>query len=389
MRSKFTLRILATSLVLVVALIFTGCVGFGGSQSSQSSKSLKSSKESSNAQKDLSKEIGSIKGGVLRSDDGGQTFVPKVSAESENIASVPVFSIAVNPLDGNIVYVGSDKTGIFVTYDGGEKWEQLNFPPTEVYSIAINPFDTNIVYATARFDKRANIYKSVDAGATWESVYTEPVTVSTILDLEISPRSPDTLFAATSEGNIIRTDDGGITWKQSSVVSGAVTDIEVDPTNNQNVYAVYHDHDLLISRDGGETFETPETIAGTKDIKSDGERIQWEGKVYSLVLDNNKTGSVVVGTDEGLVRVYDYGEYWEPLDVIESSKGIPVYAVAINPSNSREVMYAVGTTLYRSQDNGERWSVEVLRVGASVNKIEYGSGTSQKPQKIYVGLRNR
>ena len=82
---------------------------------------------------------------VWKSTDYGKTWVD-ISA---NIPLGPVNVIREDPVDKNILYVGTD-TGVYVTKDGGKTWDVLgsNLPSVYVHDLIIHPRDNIIVIAT-------------------------------------------------------------------------------------------------------------------------------------------------------------------------------------------------------------------------------------------------
>jgi photosystem II stability/assembly factor-like uncharacterized protein len=81
---------------------------------------------------------------IWKSTDFGKTWTDI----SSNIPLGPVNVIREDPLDKNILYVGTDG-GVFVTKDSGKKWEVLgDLPSTYVHDLVIHPRDNIIVIAT-------------------------------------------------------------------------------------------------------------------------------------------------------------------------------------------------------------------------------------------------
>lgn len=81
---------------------------------------------------------------VWKSEDYGQNW----EDISGNIPLGPVNVIREDPANPNILYVGTD-IGIYITTDGGKKWEVLgDLPSTYVHDIAIHPRDQIMVIAT-------------------------------------------------------------------------------------------------------------------------------------------------------------------------------------------------------------------------------------------------
>jgi photosystem II stability/assembly factor-like uncharacterized protein len=184
-------------------------------------------------------------GGMYRSDDGGKTFSPKDSINQSgkigSISGVDVLSIAVNPQNGDEVYIGTKADGILKTTDAGENWQSLKVSQLnaeKVYAMAVNQNDPKIVYATVLGGKRAMIIKSEDAGGNWKTVYTEPTDGSLVLCLALDPQNPENIYAGTDQGQIFFSENGGETWRSLYWTENkqAVYKIAVDHFNSQLVY---------------------------------------------------------------------------------------------------------------------------------------------------------
>lgn len=82
---------------------------------------------------------------VWKSTDLGQTW----TSIAANIPLGPVNVIREDPVDKNILYVGTD-IGLYVTKDGGKSWAVLggNLPSTYVHDLIIHPRDNVVVIAT-------------------------------------------------------------------------------------------------------------------------------------------------------------------------------------------------------------------------------------------------
>jgi photosystem II stability/assembly factor-like uncharacterized protein len=82
---------------------------------------------------------------VWKSTDYGKTWL----SIAGNIPLGPVNVIREDPVDKNILYVGTDM-GVYLTKDGGKTWNVLgaNLPSTYVHDLIIHPRDNIIVIAT-------------------------------------------------------------------------------------------------------------------------------------------------------------------------------------------------------------------------------------------------
>ena len=82
---------------------------------------------------------------VWKSTNFGKTW----ESIAGNMPLGPVNVIREDPVDKNILYVGTD-IGVYVTVDGGKTWNVLgsNLPSTYVHDLIIHPRDNVIVIAT-------------------------------------------------------------------------------------------------------------------------------------------------------------------------------------------------------------------------------------------------
>ena len=95
-------------------------------------------------------------------------------------------------------------------------------------------------------------------------------------------------------------------------------------------------------------------------------------------------GVFIAGAKNGLFRTVNYGKNWTTIDIIESSKSFPIRALAINPVNSNEIVYASGGALYKSIDGGVKWSTAELKIGRGVSHLFYDPTT---PSTLFFTLR--
>ena len=140
--------------------------------------------------------------GVLRSTDGGESWMPMggseavVGGDNGDQLGIHVSTLAIDPVEPEHVYFanswgwkstytfywgpfGYNLTSdiihpgqVYVTADGGETWDIVTFEPNtsymDVYSIEVNPAANNEVYLAAH----PGVYKSTDYGQTWAKLPT-------------------------------------------------------------------------------------------------------------------------------------------------------------------------------------------------------------------------
>ena len=117
-------------------------------------------------------------------------------------------------------------------------WERTAGPPGGLMeSIAMHPLDPDVMYASGQ---GGGVYKTVDGGRNWQLMPIDNCNPEEILHtILIDPQKPDTVYVASCTG-IRRTTDGGMNWSRcSSGIEGCHLNIRVltiDPTTSGTLY---------------------------------------------------------------------------------------------------------------------------------------------------------
>lgn len=115
---------------------------------------------------------------VYKTEDRGDSWF-SISDYLNQTDDGTIRSIAVAPGDPNVIYVGLTEGTAYVTFDGGEEWNDItgaDFPTRNVTRIAVDPNDSNIAYATfSGFgretpDRPGLVFRTTDGGQSWEDL---------------------------------------------------------------------------------------------------------------------------------------------------------------------------------------------------------------------------
>jgi len=152
---------------------------------------------------------------IIKSEDAGKTWRPIVDGIKLDWET-RVQSLAINPKNPRVLYAGTAGfyTGnLYKSTDGGWNWNKTQSDSllAGVTSIAIDPVDTNIVYAGTAW--RGILWKSTDAGKKWFRTGLRETGLP-IHDILINPDQPSTVYAGLR--GIFKTEDGGISWENIS-----------------------------------------------------------------------------------------------------------------------------------------------------------------------------
>ena len=258
--------------------------------------------------------------GVYKSVDGGKSWENVGLKSSEHIGR-----IAIDPRDGNVVYVaaqgplwnaGGDR-GLYKTADGGKSWKQVLkiSDDTGVNDVVFDPRNPDVLFASSYQRRRqvwtlidggpeSAIYKSTDAGLSWKKLENGlPKEEMGRIGLAVSPADPDVVYAiveaANKAGGFFRSKDQGGNWEKMSDYAPAggqyYNEIFPDPKVTGRVYAI--DTWLHVTEDGGKTF----TKLGEK-YKHVDNHVVW--------IDPDDTDHLLVGCDGGLYETFDRGANW-------------------------------------------------------------------------------
>jgi photosystem II stability/assembly factor-like uncharacterized protein len=214
--------------------------------------------------------------GVFRSDDGGRTW----REASDGLQVRHVRWMAYHPDISDREFVGTEPAGVFVSHDGGESWRGcpevaelrdrfhwfLPYSP-EAGCVRGFAFHGDRVYGAVEV---GGVLRSDDGGETWrlaggstgEPVFEippEPQVHADVHSVAGHPSSPDLVFAATAEG-LYRSEDGGDRWtvSQAGMYCRGVWIDPDDPNHivlSPNDSVAHMNGRIEESRDGGCTWQ--------------------------------------------------------------------------------------------------------------------------------------
>lgn len=177
--------------------------------------------------------------GFIRSTDRGLTW------EQLALDGVDFHTMTASPANPDALW-GYYRTGLYRTTNGGTDWSVVNPSPPRIASLAAHIDDENTLYASTP----EGIQRSTDGGATFQVL--APLNA---LGLATHPTQPDTLYAAGAAG-VFASTDSGATWNPlaSSFDGGRPAYLAVDPTTPSTMYLATIESGIYRSDDGGQTW---------------------------------------------------------------------------------------------------------------------------------------
>ncbi|MDQ1284185.1 MAG: hypothetical protein QG620_533 [Patescibacteria group bacterium] len=364
--NKIPFLLLAT----IAALVFSGCsLAPGGVQKAQEEKAYTFSKV------------------IWKSADGGKTWEAKNKINKKpRVADPDILILAINPQNSNQIYAGLKSGGIMKTENGGESWEFSEiFTSEKVYGLALDPVEPRIIYASAVYQGRGKIFKSEDAGATWQEIYTSAADGPLIISLTVDNQNRNAIYATASDGAMIKSFDGGQTWKNIFESKSPILKVAIDSDDSNLAYFILQGGGIWRSRNAGESFED---ITGNISKKEEGESARenksLNGRSFDFIkADPKNSGWLYLAGSGGIIRSRDAGDNWEVVPALNNPQSFPVKALAINPANSNGMLYGASQAAYKSEDSGESWSTFQFDTKKKIRIMEFDPSN---PSVVYLGL---
>ena len=260
---------------------------------------------------------------------GGATFIPTFSYDSINK-----------------FLVRCDMTGAYLTKDGGESYQQVNFPNGSS-SFAFDPHNPQTIYIGS-----SSLDRSADGGRTWKRIF---------------PKTEDV------EGEEFKGDHATFSFKvaahsQYNTKSPDIHCIRVDPEKREMLYFSMG-KSFYYSQDNGATFKHKDLQYPVDLIYTNKDAL----KDNVLVITSNS-----IGTFNKLSETFEEKELPDDLSPVFSfTAGVArdnnqVIIYALHHDQSKVVHEEFGyTEIWKSNDKGESWvKIDDPTINNDINKIK-------------------
>ena len=264
----------------------------------------------------------SVGRGVYLSRDAGKTWKLMGLEKAEKISKILIHPD--NPDIVLVAALGatwgdSAERGVFKTIDGGKTWKKVLYvdEKTGAAELAMSPSNPNIILVSMWEHRRwpwffvsggpgSGVYMTTDGGEKWEKLTEKnglPAGDLGRCGLAFAPSNPDIIYALVEakKSVVLRSADGGWNWQVVNNTDNIdnrpfyYSRIWVNPKNENILYMLASQ--LSVSEDGGKTFRSLTSFGQSHSdyhamwIHPDGERM-------------------VVGNDGGVVITFNRGRNW-------------------------------------------------------------------------------
>jgi photosystem II stability/assembly factor-like uncharacterized protein len=321
--------------------------------------------------------------GVFRTVDGGRTWKRVLFINDSTGAN----DLTIDPSNPRILYAsmykfqrtpwsmnaGGGRSGIWKTLDGGETWTELTFKPgiprTPLGKIGldVSPANPQRIYASIEApDSSGGFFRSDDAGDSWERMNTDPrfaVRAWYYSQVTADPQDENTVYVMNL--GVLRSIDGGKSFKRVRVPHGDTHAMWIDPKNNQRMINS-NDGGGTVSMDGGETWSSVynQPTAQFYHVSTDN---QFPYRIYGGQQDNSAI-SIASRSDDGEIGERDY----------YSTAGCENATVQVDPRNPLITYGGCYMGAFSRYDHGRRQERDI-----SVGLRNYGGwGADSVPERF-------
>jgi photosystem II stability/assembly factor-like uncharacterized protein len=316
-----------------------------------------------------------LDGGVFRTADQAVTWKQlnplSLGPKLGSIADVGTVSAAFDPQDPKAVYVGTAVNGLIYSLDGGESWMSAKgLNAGRVNMISVDPQNKCVVYVA----KDNQIIKTDNCGRDWKQVFYDERTDKQFTAVAVDWHNPNVVYAATSEGDLLRSDNAGAAWGVLMRIEGTrINDLQIDTRDSRNFYLATQGAGIYKMANGG----TSSTQIVQPFDQYDGAR-----RPIQIVLDRNSPNTLYQVSRYGILKSDDAGASWRALTLPNPPNTVVIKSLAVNPTNARQLVYATDTSIVFTSDGGATWTSKKLPTTRGVSFVAFDRST---PPNLFLG----
>ena len=346
---------------------------------------------------------------ILRSDDGGKTFLPiKGDPTGDDF-----HTLWIDPVNPDRRILGVDQ-GALVTVNGGTTWSSwYNQPTGQFYHVATDDRFPYRVYGAQQDSGAAGVPSRTDSPADGVNMteFHEVVAGGESDEIAPDPKDPDTVYGGRVDKLDLRTGQTRSVDPTLAFPDAYRGTWTLPLVFGKRDHALYFGNQRIFrTTDGGQhwtpispdltrtTLTVPPTLdaATAADTSTSGPR---RGVVYDIGPSPLRDGLIWAGTDDGLIwRTLDGGAHWQDVTpkaltpwskvgTIEPSHFDPQVAYAAVDRHRLDDAHAY---LYRTRDGGRTWTsiTDGLAFGDDLNSVNVVREDPVRQGLLYAGTEH-
>ena len=329
--------------------------------------------------------------GVLRSDDAGLTWTQKSAIDDrKSIAGERIVTLTVSPFDNAHVVAGTAESGLWMSLNRGESWQQSSIGEgVYVSAVAFSTKTPGLLYAGGLLGAVGKLYRSDDAGATWQEVFSAAEPNQRITSILVDWYNDTTVYAGLYDGTLLKSKDGGTNWFVNIRFPSAIQQIAASWRDSRLLYVATRTSGVWYTTTGGELVTSLQDVA----VGEPAEGMFWANiefprefsgtdRIFSIFPHPTYTQIVYVGSKFGLIRSEDEGQTWEEVPILGARGSYQELLLVGDPLSIRKLYAVDRSSLYISNDYGQTWKSQRI----TTQNIRSFAIDSNDPQTLYIGV---